>query len=517
MTDACQDSEFSIFLTDSGLGYVNTELEFQIMEILSKGDIALADLSKMLDAPVSTVLFNINKLASKRLVVQYRDSADRRKTFYGISAVKLVSSANINPNLKEPDLLDAEILVDKNKWFKEKIEYASLICINKGMDIGPTLEVYNRILADGMSERFKGHFPDTAVNSAVDYLNSAGACHMTVVSNKPVTIRVSKECVTSVHLKCPSVCGLSFISRALEICTGIPHAVSAPKYDDTDFTVTYMIKPCSKNTESYEKLLSRDNLLKMNGNTTDFCIITDKEGLARMVESELQTGIIRALNRHPCTLKMLANELGGSASTVFSNMTKLEDMGIICTDRALQGPNYYENCGLIILQQASSCVDNNKNAIELVEAAVADPVQYFVSMFKFLLLAFESAGIDTGKFQNYLGKKFYRVTHVSDDSMTLDAKILALCREDKVMCSNVILESFVPLTLRVRSSGFNRTGTLAMAEFYMGAIQEAILLKIGKRYDATSFTESSEADGAISFRFVLEPDGYTRRFPDSEN
>ncbi len=517
MTDTCHDFGFSIFLTDSGLGYVYTDLEFQIMEILSEGDIALADLSKMLDAPVSTVLFNINKLVSKRLVVQYRDDADRRKTFYGISAVKLITSAKINPDLKEPELLAADILVDKHRWFKEKIEYASLISINKGMDLGPTLEVYNRVLADGMSEKFKDRFPDAVVDYAVDFLNSAGVCHMTVISNKPVTIRVSKECVTSVHLKCPSVCGLSFVCRALEICTGIPHAISPPIFDDVTFTVTYVIKPCSKNTESYEKLLSDENLLNMNGIAAGFCIITDVNGRAHMIENDLQTMIVQSLDRHPCTLKMLADEIGGSASTVFSNMTKLESMGIICTDRTLPGPNYYENCGLIILQQTKVRVNNNKNAKESIAAAVTDPSQYFVSMFKFLLLVFESAGIDTGKFQNYLGKKFYRATHVSNDSIKLDEMILAMCREDKVMCSKVILESFIPLTLNVRSSGFNRTGTMSMAEFYIGAIQEAILLKIGRRYDVTGFTDDTGADGAISFIFVLEPDGYKRRFRDSDN
>lgn len=509
MTGGDREDRFGIFLTEYGLRHINTEMEVRIMNILSVEDVALADLSKLLDAPASTVLFNVNKLAGKKLITSYRDDIDRRKTYYRMTSIKIVSSVKPDPEMVEPEMHRVEILVDRFGWFKEKIEYTNLISSKMGVNFGPALEVYNYALANGMRKKFKDCSHETVVNHIIEYLNRAGVCPITLESRKPLTVSVHRACISPTHQMCISSCGLHLMCRALEICTASPFNVKQVDGGGSDH-LFYEIYPCKRSSYSNESYLDGDGLLSVKGDAENFCLVTDADGCSHLLDNEVQIKIVQCLDRLPCTLKMLTGELDISSSTVFSNMTKLEEMRIISTNRDMQGPNHYSNCGIIILQRSPLRTKEFTSGGGLIAAAIDDPSQYYVSMFKHFLLTFESASIDTGKFQNYLRKKFLRATIGDGLDLSVDEIITGMCREDKLMGSKLRLVSFIPLTLRVTSEGFSKFGAWAMAEFYVGAIMEAVLFKTNRRYTVTEINEKT-SNGTSSFEFVMEPDGHTLR------
>jgi DNA-binding MarR family transcriptional regulator/predicted hydrocarbon binding protein len=501
---------FGIFYTDMGMKCVNSEIGMRIMDMVDSKDMTLAEISKGLNLPVSTVLFNTSKLEEKRLIGTYKDDRDRRKVYYCKTSLGMIVS--MEPSTELQDIIEEKLAVD---FDSPPYFYRYIICllnagsIKLGLNLGPLMERVGRLIGKAMIKELKGRSIDSTMEHLNDYFNASKGPKMNIVSYSPMKI----ELMSSIRI--PNNADLVFrssigiICSGLECATGEYYVIIRSEIKNKNGAILFEIGPRPQHKKIKTSLYTEDGFLDIKEGkqfqNDDFSIILDKNGCPRMIDIQSQIEIINALEIKPDTLKGLNDKLGGSQSTLFSNLTKLEDAGIIYSVREF-GPNLYNTYGGLIISKKNNCIKNLEFIKMIIKKAAKCPEAYYRSMFQYIMMTLDATSIDSSKIQNDLGKTYAKTIIKNNSETTLDDLIMKICNLKRRSCTKLKLESYIPLTFVLECTTLTNVGCHALMQFYIGELSEVIFIKIKKRYVPTNISEITKERGVLSYRFLLEPE-----------
>lgn len=501
--DECAD-RFGIYYTSDGVRIVSARTEMAVITMLRNRDLTLTEMTDESDISPSTLLFNIKKLLSRKLIGSYNSDSDRRVIKYFITSIELVSSFCNHDSVPDPEsycVYRSSEPLSISSWL---VNFSSMTLLKNGINIGRISGRYGAWLMDFLSKEFVGRSQEEALNNLAKYLGAAGVRPLTVISMNPVKIRVVPEFGPFKAMADVFLCYPSMVSRVLEHCTGRPHAFTGEcDADGIVFTFT----PRATEQRMPAGMFSDEGLMKIvQGRVSDsFCIVLGRDNVPELVNNPVQIGILHALERAPRTLKGLCSELNLSASTLFSNLTKLEENGIVRTDRSAPGIHVYRNSHLIIMSKSSERgLDTEFIENAFLETA-SNPRLFMISMFRYVLILLDSFGMDFSSLQQYAGRIAMKSNVFTLRNMNVDETIAEICSIAKSVNTELTVESFIPLTIS-SASEFVTGGGIAFSNFYAGVFAEAIREKTGFNYIVTSMNVCANDRGHSSFRFVMEPE-----------
>lgn len=500
---------FGVFYTDDGIKCLNNETGMEIMKLIEYNNLTLAELSRELKLPVSTVLFNTNKLEEKRLIASYRDSEDRRKVYYTNISLKILVSCDTHPEYDK--LLD--LILEKNLYegvtlYRSLVGFACTSAVKTGIDIGPLVERVGRLLGQLMVKEHNIKTKDDACKVLGKFFEEGGCPHLEQTSSNPLTIRMR------FYDEMPKDPGTSFrgtigmVCAVVEELTGKPHMILSNGPNTAD-TITFTIEPVPEHKTVPTNMFLDSGLIRIrknSGTAEQFCISIDRDKCPRMINNPAQISIIEALAANPDTLKGLNKKLGGSQSTLFSNLTKLENAGIIYTDRSIPGSNVYRNYGMEAMSRKKDTIKEYSEIREILLECVNDPKYYYRSIFKYFMVVLDATGIDSGPIQEALGRSYARIFMKKNPEINADNYITTICSTESVFGTTFTRESYIPLTITMENSLFLGTGGRSLVWFYIGELSEVIYRTTKRNYIPTSIKDLSKGKGKSVFKFVLEPE-----------
>jgi len=501
---------FGIFYTDIGMKCVNNEIGMRIMDMVDSKDMTLAEISKELNLPVSTVLFNANKLEEKRLIGTYKDDRDRRKVYYCKISLGMITS--IEPSTELQNIMEEKLTTDLDSpscFYKYILCLLNAGSIRLGLNLGPLMERVGRLIGKAMINELKERSINSTMEYLNDYFNASKGPKMTVISYSPMKIELTSDIRIPDNADLIFRSSIGLICSGLECSTGEYYSIIKSEIKNKNYAILFEIRPRPHHNMIKTSLYTDDGFLDIKEGTQfqndDFSIILDKDGCPRMIDIQSQIEIINTLEIKPNTLKGLNDKLGGSQSTLFSNLTKLEDAGIIYSAREF-GPSMYNTYGCLIISKKNNCTKNLEFIKKIIKKAAECPESYHKSMFQYTIMTLDATSIDSSKIQNDLGKTYAKTIVKNNSEATLDNLIMNICNLKRRSCTKLQLESYVPLTFVLECTTLTNVGCYALMQFYIGELSEVIFIKIGKKYVPTNISDITKERGAPSYRFLLEPE-----------
>ncbi len=504
---------FGVFFTQKGIRCISGKIGMETMRLLKDHDCTLASLSRKMVLPISTLLFNMNKLEKSGLIRSYKDDLDRRKVYYTSMSMMIFSSMSPNPDYQKvlEKCLDREF-DDKRDRYKDLLEFVISSIIKTGIDFTPLLERGGFLIGKSMKDKMGDRNIPEAIEFIQEYFEPYNIFTIELVSMDPLSIRIR---VDDMMLECISLVSKPIIGTVLSIvenCTEKPHYIES-KTRENDNSVVITLKSKDTKTRPGCNMYLENGLLKTSdAHVDDFVILLDKNKNPRMIDNPSQIKIIKALDNSPDSLKGLRERIGGSQSTLFSNLNKLEKNEIIYANRSSPGSNIYRNyCSEMVFIENKIQLDMKK-IIFVINKPATDPGTYCKSIVEYLLLTLEAMSIDTGKIHNYIGHIYAKHLLKHYKSTSTD-KLLKIVCESEPSDFTLNLESYVPLTFTVKSRLLTDVGSKAMMQFYIGEIVEIIKSKTGKTYVHTDLTDVNKEKGKKGpYRFILEPESNLQDF-----
>lgn len=504
---------FSFYYTEIGLQKINSDIETALVKIISKGDITLADLSKELGMSASTALFNTNKLENKKIVRTYRDISDRRKLYYSLASVKILSSLDAK-SIDMPRHGQTKMNGCPHDAYVWMLEYASAAMIRTGLCPRYIVGMYGASIVHFMKDRFVNRSPAEGLKVLQDYIGKTGEISFTVDSADPMTVSFVLNNVTA-EMTRMMMCYPSMICLAMEFCTGKPHRLEKSDVSEDGNSISLTFVPDPAKIALPPGILTEDGLLdiKKRPVNDDFCIVLDKE-YPVILDNSVQIGVVRILEKAPRTFKALCGELGCSASTLFANLAKLEEAKIVFTDRGSPGVNVYEINRKALICRAPETDYNMDPIRNILRETVNNPELFLQTMFKYTLVLLEAVGLDTASFQHYIGRALVEQNADMFADMTADDALKLLLCDHGLMGNRFEIESFIPLTITKKNSFLTEMGGYALTQMCIGCVTEIIRQKTGRTYAASKICSAVDGTGEPFYRFSVEPERCSVLEPD---
>lgn len=500
---------FGIFYTKNEMKCVNNEIGMSIMDIIDKSDLTLAEISRKLKLPMSTVLFNTNKLEEKKLIGTYEDENDRRKIYYTNISIKMIASMEPHPEFQEVmEKMLVNTPTNNPLFYKYLVGFVNSGAMTMGLNLGPLMEKAGLLIGNAMKDKFKNQTIDQVIEYLKDYFIISNGPKISLQSNSPIKIKMQFDFNLPSDPSIVFRSSIGLVCSAIEHCTGVSHVITESKMMDDHYSLLFKIEPDNRNKRTRIDPYTDYEFIKIKKNRGEdnFCIIMDGDGYPRMIDNLSQIEIIDRLEAEPDTLKGLNEKLGGSQSTIFSNLTKLENLKIVHTDRNSPGSNTYTNCGLKVMSKKNDLPINLEHVKNMLEKAAEFPELYYRYVFQYLIMVLDAASIDTCNIQNCMGRSYAHIMLKRSNDTNADKMIMKLCEEENGMYSTLTLESYIPLTLTLECTLFTNIGCYALLQFYIGEISEMIFQKTGTKYVPASIIDIKKEKGMQSYRFVMEPE-----------
>lgn len=499
------EKRFGIFLTGKGLRKINSEMEMNVMELLAERDLTLASISRSLNAPASTVLANIEKLVENNMVTSYPDEVDRRQIYYANVSIMIMSSVESKSDDTSVFECDAvKYNAVSTRTFADMTKIAFAVMMKYGINAGYVADLFGNYLVDAMKERFANLGVKDAFNQMTSYLKECGIESISVSSYDPIVLRI-KTCISMPLEAADSLgCFTTMYCHVATYCTGIDHSVTEVSADGG--ALLFKISPIALrrplDLDAWRRQAPEDD-----GKCPEFCLVLDEFNTVRMIDAPVQMAIIRFLDRIPCTAKAVAKGLGISDATASSNLTRLEWAKLVQKGLTNTGAEIYKpRCSIIMAKCKNKAYDIDVMR-DLFVSAIDNPRRFFESLYRYSISAFNSIGIDPAPFQRHLGMIVVREDAEKFVNLGFEESIYVLSGRDSGHAPWLNIESFTPLTISSVETYMSRVGGLAVIQYYIGGIVEAIRVTTGERYCAT-FIEEKVKDGNPSFRFTLEPENH---------
>ena len=495
---------FGIYLTGDTLVTVYSEMGIDIMDLISEKDMTLASVSRCLNMPASTVLYNIEDLEKKNLITSYRDGVDRRQIYYSINCVMILSSLAIRNNVvvpkKAPSTESSEY---SGGTFSCMMNYAFAIMMSYGMNTGYVADNFGTLIVDAMKDRFVGKSPAESMDIITNYLSESGMPGITVASMEPLVIRISLGYAVPRPMLKTLSCFMSIYCRVMWYCTGSAHSVEEMWSEDED--AVFRIVP---DTVPAKPHINRDEPASI---PADFLVIADRNNVLRLIDSPVQIAILRSLERAPGTLKSISSEIDFPKSTVSANIDKMKWIHAIVKERGPSGAEIYKCCCTSLISGCPKSMHDAAAIDGLFQAAVDNPRRFYESMYKYSVSSFTSIGIDPSPLQRHLGRVVMRSNPETLENASMDDVIASLCGYKSNHANWLNIESHLPLTLSSAEEYMGRIGGYEVIQFFIGCILETLHMSTGDDCVMRRHDNGITENGVPCFRIVLEPEEHFLR------
>lgn len=185
-------------------------------------------------------------------------------------------------------------------------------------------------------------------------------------------------------------------------------------------------------------------------------VIVHSDQRSRLVTSDVQTDIIHELDMGDCTLATLSERLDMPQSTVFVNLTKMMESGLVVVGTDVSGnfKAYSSNFRILFSSKQPSelNIDMFKDTLDKI---VNDPRRYFENCAFYIHYEFESLGVDSFRMMKYLGQDLAIGFVEKFKGKSADELLEILCNTYLPFDSKVNIVSYMPLTLKVKSNFSN--------------------------------------------------------------
>lgn len=461
-------------------------------------DMTLADLSRILDLPASTVHFNINRLESRGFVSSYRTKEDRRKILYSNKSLMLFESTERISTSRD---LEREAAI---KHFRGSDDYAKNILLSIGsislrfgIDMSPFLEKEGELFAMLRREWFEAATVTGTIDRVAAFVSKVGYSKVNVLSYDPPSFEIDTGSVFS---------DLSKIGTPL---TGVMCRVLSQKYGKH-----YVVRKKEAKAGKLKLTLGVEEpyvdvfapfiesgglLFTKYAGGDKFVIFSNPEGPI-LIDNPSQVDLIRALRDNPSTLKEVVVQTGLPQSTAFVNLNKLHDLGIvsIAKDGVDFGSVIFTLIGDIILTRFDP--DYPKINLKVQDTIGGDnPADYYMKIIRILVNSMEGLGIDTGEFHRYLGKCTGEVFVEQNPNMSPEDMLRSLTELRYGLGGKLVVESLIPVTIGLSYDNIRVAERKSNTIYFLSIIETMLSIKTGRKYRATSVTERSDSNYEMIF------------------
>lgn len=501
-------SKFELYLTDKGLAVLTDDIRINVMDRLFSCDVALVDLSKDLDVPLSTLFSNMNKMVESGLISTYLIENDKRKVMYYRTSWKVLSSVPSDRKFKpiRSNLLTS-MIGDSAKFCKSVIMFFDSSSEGIGLNLNPIFEKAGRILAGHKKKEFVSESTDELMSKIAEFVEATGLMHMTYTDEKfpVITLKVAMD-VTKSTRGLFSL-GKGLVSQAYSDSMGFYYSVVTDCSNSDSTQIKFTLKPMASSHWNISDLRS----VYENQNVADsleyFEIFSTRHGLVYNSNS-MQLRIIDELFVSPSTLSGLSKKLDLAQSTVFANLNRMVDAELITT---MQTPTdnrsiYYITDCVRMIAKKSAVEGAGLKEIQVLEKAARDPSELCKSMFEFIILECDSIGVDISNFAKDVGMMFARIVGGYTKEKNVENMIRKISEHGEFIgAEEIIITTHIPLTIMITSC-LEKTKSISgiIMSFYDGFFTMLLTIITGIPYRVLS---KDEVEGEkVQYMYVIEAD-----------
>lgn len=503
-------SGFQSYLTEEGIVSVTDSTKMSILGELANSDKTLADLSRILNIPLSTLFSNLSKMVDRGLVISYGSSDDNRKILYTLTAMKLIESVEPDPSFEGllTDVLGRAVS-DPGSFYRSIITFVNFYTSKIGLNMGPIMEKAGGTLATVMKEDLRSDKVEELIPKLRAYAIKAHLPDITVFTFVPLTIIMQLDYGTTSKPDNIFKLTMGFVMQALSDHTGLSYRISnAEVFGSDNSKFKFVLEPESAMDEKFPKIVMGDDMIpvKFDDATEYFELYTTDRGIVYN-SNTTQISILDRLRISPYTLSELSRDLTISQSTVFSNLNKMLDSGlIVVSENQIDNRKVlYKTTSVRILTQKTPVEGAEKKAYAAMVRATENPETFFRCLFEFLSYGCDVIGVDPSDSARLVGSEYAKAVKEKNPDCKIEEIMDKICKNSDIIgAESVNLVTYIPMTIMASCYLENdKLVSRIVSGFYQGFFSEIICLTTDIPYVVLSSEEVRE--DKIVHKYVFEP------------
>ena len=216
------ENEYELFLTSNGIALLTSDIKMGILKELKFFSLTLADLSRNMDIPQSTLATNLTKMIEECLITSFPDLNDSRKIYYQTTSKMIASSQK--PDLESYRIAKEILNVTANnpdKFYKNMLLYMLFSYEGDGLNLGPTFERIGVSLAESMKDKLKSNTVEDLIIKIKIFFSEIDIGELNVFTFIPLTLTLQSDLgLTKPSAKTVSRFAQGFFIAALKQHTG---------------------------------------------------------------------------------------------------------------------------------------------------------------------------------------------------------------------------------------------------------------------------------------------------------
>ena len=463
----CEET-FEVALTEKGVKTVNNKMSVDILQLLTKNNMSLAELSKETNTPPSSLYFQMDKLIDNGLVEKIRTGSSKKTTQYTISSKRLIKSTNAS-NMLEISASNFIKHMDEGEpdgpmhmaWILSA--YAATV----GLDIYPIMSEYGELVAEVYADKVNDDKIEKVMSNIKKFLMEADGTQVDVFSYMPLTIMLKPQQSAFSDKIFTFAPYIGFIKSVLSNSMKTDYEMtSVEMYDNTNvLKVGFGIK---KKTDNFK---TSDVIARINPEDDDmrFCICETTDGPIA-IDSETQVLLMTALEERPLCIVDMLSKLDVPRSTIASNLARLEEVKVVEPLIADDGTTYYSLCCNVLLKRLRTVSEYPEWEDKIKSLVREDCSNYYTGAIVYLTYALSRLGFDPGTLMRNLGSRIADI--MIKERGVIDYKELTIIgKQLRARCGvHATIVRLVPLTIKIVKESDLEEYSRASIMFYRGLI-----------------------------------------------
>jgi len=423
--------------------------------------------------------------------------------------VKLIESIDPDINVKESPFDLFEKAVSDPGWFyKSIIMFINFSSFKIGLNIGPLMERAGRILANVMKDDLRSDKVEELIPKLKAYSAKVNLPDITVFTFVPLTIILQLDFGTTSKPENLYSMTRGFIVQALSNHTGLCYkTMNAEVFGSDNSKLKFVLEPETIVGERRSKIIGSDKPMVINNNNDlEYFEIYATERGTIFNSNTTQISILNKLKTSPYTLSELSRILNISQSTVFSNINKMVDNGLIAlSDNQVDNRKVlYKLTSTKIISQKAIVEGAEQKSYAAIERAAKNPDSFFRCLFDFILYESDVIGLELSNISYLVGIQFAKKIKEVNSSCKIEEIMDRLCKNSEMIgAESVSVMTYIPMTIIVSCYLDNgKSVSKIVSNFYHGFFSTLILLMTDIPYVVKSSEEIRE--DKIVHKYVFE-------------
>lgn len=484
MADAEYGFRYAVFVTDNGVRYLTNEVSLQIMDALALSGMTASDLSLALGRSRTSIQSNVSKLERWGFVTSYVDESDRRRVIYVPTSTVILRPCS--PDIGENyEALEEEALHNMVKvrggHYPCMLVIMALEAMRMGLDMRDLLTRGGMILASKHRRLVSGMSSEDVARYLENHFTKVAFSDVAVAFDKGdlnIVLSLHSRMRIAGHMMCDLAAG--YAVETMDAHTGRKHRVASLTYDAEGRTVM-RISPYDGNVPMDSAV--RRTIPDVNDESWPFMIYY-VDGRSVLLGNDAQIRILHHIRRSSVSPGELSEELGMPLVTVHSNLSKLNELGVIGAD-ALPSSKMvrYRIKGLPVILTTEPCVTMKPERDIRLERELKSVMAGYEALFETLNSNLRSAGEDIRHITGNVGVRVAEFLVAEDKNITAAGFLKKVCETDMGLGYLPRITDFVPLTVVLNRNDDTFCTFGFIKPFYKGLLEHGLELLTGDNYN----------------------------------